>query len=254
MTRGTEQMREAKGSPFGSVHIRWKQDVAKRLALSARSVAYADASVYAGPVWRDATLDTNARAINLTLDRTGRDGLRLGPLNTSAAFPQLGWDGTSPFEVCSAPHGRAPQLLCTGHGALMRGGDLRVANVTLKEAVSWCEGEAQCVGFTAKASGCDDTDAVRHVYFKQASEGQNADAAWVTYLKRTPCAYDSHADGWVAAPATLHGDTIVLSRIDPSEAVAVRSHWRIYPCEHLGCGLYAKAEGLPPPPLYALLA
>ena len=23
-------------------------------------------------------------------------------------------------------------------------------------------------------------------------------------------------------------------------SVAVRTHWRIYPCEHLGCGLYSK--------------
>ena len=69
-----------------------------------------------------------------------------------------------------------------------------------------------------------------------------------------PCTYDSQASGWApAATAKLSDDSVVLGGVDASTAVAVRAFWRIYPCEHLGCGLYSKAEGLPPPPFYALL-
>ena len=54
-------------SPYGSVHIRWKQDVAHRLALSARSVAYGDGSVYAGPVYLNATLSAASHTVTLAL-------------------------------------------------------------------------------------------------------------------------------------------------------------------------------------------
>ena len=71
------------------------------------------------------------------------------------------------------------------------------------------------------------------------------------------CTNASHTDGWAAAAgATLQGDRLVLqlpAGLDPNTAVAVRTHWRIYPCEHLGCGLYSKESALPPPPFYARL-
>lgn len=175
-------------------------------------------------------------------------------MNLSTAFPQQQWDGKSPFEVCSAPGGRQAQMTCTGAGALAKGGDLAVANATMTDAVAWCNSHPLCVGFTAKASGCTDTvGTVRHVYYKKAVTGHNPDAEWVSYVKRTPCAYDSEVEGWAAAEAVhLEGDTVVLSGV-PNTTIAVRSHWRIYPCEHLQCGLYSKAEGLPPPPFYSLL-
>lgn len=84
--------------------------------------------------------------------------------------------------------------------------------------------------------------------------GRNSDPEWVAFLKSTPCTYDSETLGWApAATAELHGNTVVLGDVDISKVVAVRAYWRIYPCEHLGCGLYSRAEGLPPPPYYALL-
>ena len=72
------------------------------------------------------------------------------------------------------------------------------------------------------------------------------------------CTNTSHTEGWAAvAGATLHqGDRLVLQLppgLDPNAALAVRTHWRIYPCEHLGCGLYSKESTLPPPPFYARL-
>ena len=72
------------------------------------------------------------------------------------------------------------------------------------------------------------------------------------------CTNTSHTEGWAAvAGAKLHqGDRLVLQLppgLDPNAALAVRTHWRIYPCEHLGCGLYSKESTLPPPPFYARL-
>ena len=60
------------------MHIRWKQDVAKRLALSARSVAYGDPTVYAGPMYRRATLDKASRTVVLALGLVAEVALALG--------------------------------------------------------------------------------------------------------------------------------------------------------------------------------
>ena len=118
-----------------------------------------------------------------------------------------------------------------------------MANITLSEATAWCAAQTKCVGFTARASGCGDIKGVRQVYFKEAVAGHNPDAAWVTFLKKSPCAYDSEADGW-APPATtkLKGDAIELGGVDPSTAIAVRSHWRIYPFEQ--CAALLEPEPL----------
>ena len=153
-------------------------------------------------------------------------------MNLSKAFPQSNWSGATPFEVCHAPGGTKPRVSCSGVGALAKGGDLKVANVSLRDATAWCSAQPKCVGFTARASGCGDVEGVRHVYFKEAVAGHNPDAAWVTFLKKSPCGYDSETDGWAPPASTeLKGDTIVLGSVDPATAIAVRSHWRIYPCE-----------------------
>ena len=200
-------------SPFGSVHIRWKQDVATRLALSARRVAYADTSVYAGPTWRGGgsgggggvSLDVAARTVSLTLDGVGARGLALSPMHLSTKFPQANWSGM-PFEVCA-----------TGARAAR----------TRAMVPAWREH-----GSGGGAGGDD-----------------------------VACGYDSGTEGWsAAANATLvaSGDsedavTLVLqlaAGVDASKVAAVRTHWRVYPCEHLGCGLYSVAERLPPPPFW----
>lgn len=62
-------------------------------------------------------------------------------------------------------------------------------------------------------------------------------------------------DGWSAPSSTALGttrDTITLSGIG-SRPMALRFAWRGYPCEHLGCGVYSKTEGIPPPPFHAWL-
>merc|ERR1711937_968725 len=70
-----------------------------------------------------------------------------------------------PMFVCSICV--ASPLQCAP-GALAAGGDLRVANVTLQQAVTWCEAAPSCGGFTTRASACttnSSTD-IHKVYFK----------------------------------------------------------------------------------------
>ena len=57
-----------------------------------------------------------------------------------------------------------------------------------------------------------------------------------------------------AAPAMAGACSVTLKPADETymhaSPVAVRFAWRAYPCEHLGCGVYSKAEQLPPPPFF----
>ena len=71
------------------------------------------------------------------------------------------------------------------------------------------------------------------------------------------CALMSRFDGW-SAPATTaigaDGSSVVLGLDASSGTVAaVRFAWRGYPCQHKQCGLYSKAEHLPPPPFWVEL-
>jgi hypothetical protein len=71
--------------------------------------------------------------------------------------------------------------------------NLRVANVTIAEAESWCSASAECAAFTFR---CNDTDASHHVNTCTAAEEQkvqqvyfktqtaaNGDPKWATFVK-----------------------------------------------------------------------
>ena len=75
-------------SPYGSVHTRYKQEIARRLGLSSRAVAYGDSSVFAGPRFVSASLDKAAATVTLQLADTGEGGMTLTPMRLSAMFPQ----------------------------------------------------------------------------------------------------------------------------------------------------------------------
>lgn len=242
-------------SPFGSVHCRYKKEIGQRLALGARKLAYGESTLHAGPVLQSAALD-GAR-VTLRFRDAGASGLALPKMNISAAHNQTQWAGDTPFEVCRrAGPSPGPRMDCSV-GALIKGSDLRVANMSVKDAAAWCLGNTSCFGFTLRGATCDATnESVGQVYFKQGSAGKNADAAWTTYLRddSDPCGPMGGFDGWTAAQPTLSGaDTIVLDAGADDAPAAVRFAWRAYPCEHVGCGLYSKAENLPPPPFHAFL-
>ena len=278
-------------SPFGAVHIRYKQDVADRLVAAGLRQAYQHADSYTGPVFDRATASssgdggssTSTSSITLRFNNTGAHGLVLSPMNVSATHPQTNWSGATPFEVCALPGGAnssAPRLRCMGPGALLAGGDLMVANMTLDAASAWCMKNTSCIGFTAQvgggravgsgggigsgsgggigsgASSCGAPGTLK-VYFKQQETGSNADAAWVYYAKSgPPCTLMSRFDGW-SQPAKTQvasdGRSVVLSGLPNGHIAAVRFAWRSYPCEHRQCGLYSAAEALPPPPFYVAL-
>ena len=75
-------------SPFGSVHTRYKQEIARRLGLSSRALAYGDSSVFAGPRFVSASLDKAAATVTLQMADTGEGGMVLRPMRLSALFPQ----------------------------------------------------------------------------------------------------------------------------------------------------------------------
>eukprot|EP00936_MAST-01D_sp_MAST-1D-sp1_P000222 g222.t1 len=251
-------------SPFGAVHIRYKQDVADRLVAAGLRQAYNQSTSYTGPVFARAEVAGVAGtgmepAVTLYFNNTGAQGLALRAMNVSLAHPQTNWSGATPFEVCTAPGGGVdPRVTCAGAGALAAGEDLDVANMTLEAAVAWCTANASCAGLTARAGGggggCGATG-VQKVYFKRAIEGRNTDADWVSFTKGTPCALMSRFDGWSQPAKTTvsaDGRSVVLSGL-PGPVAAVRFAWRSYPCEYKQCGLYSAAEHLPPPPFYAAI-
>lgn len=216
-------------------------------------------SSYAGPFFDRAVASADRQSITLTFNNTGAHGLALSAMNVSAVHRQTNWSGLTPFEVCTAPGGsRAPRMYCLGPGAFTAGGDLMVSNMTLAAASAWCAANASCIGMTAKTtSGCG-TDGVMTVYFKSAVTGSNPDPSWVHYSKSAPCTLMSRFDGWSQPKTTTvgsDGQSVVLGGLPDGgrSVVAVRFAWRSYPCEHRQCGLYAAAEGLPPPPFYASL-
>ena len=77
----------------------------------------------------------------------------------------------------------ASGFLVYDHGALQKGNDLRVANLTsLSAAESWCKDNSSCIGFTTRTA----PDATTHeykIYFKQDAANKNTDANWISYLK-----------------------------------------------------------------------
>ena len=191
-------------SPFGSVHTRHKIEVGQRLALGALKVAYGE-DVYTGPVFSGAATSAAGGKVLLTFNDTGAAGLALRPMVVNASHSQGNWSGRTPFEVCIPPGSSvkpASSVTCEGSGALGKGGDLRVANMSLAQAAAWCEGNTSCVGFTAKAAGCDVTQAVTQVYFKRAIAGKNPDKEWVAFEKSTPCTLLSRFEHWAEPPST----------------------------------------------------
>ena len=77
-------------------------------------------------------------------------------------------------------------------GALMAGGDLSVANMSIADAVTHCSGDDACVGFTTETASCDASGtAVHKIYFKNASSlGGNDDGAWRRWSKPSAAAQD----------------------------------------------------------------
>ena len=242
-------------SPYGSVHTRYKQDIAMRLALAARRHAYAE-SVSIGPLLREAVTKASGEVL-LSFDGVGASGLSLPPMHVEPAH-QANWSGISPFELCTSPNGSAPTMACA-QGALLAGGDLFVANMSVAAASALCLANSSCAGFTLRAAECSQQSEGR-VYFKRRHVGANGDAAWRAYTKEVPCSLESKLAGW-APPASVQlvasGKALLLRAAEGNvRPIACRHAWRAYPCEHMGCGVYGKAGGglmVPPSPFYVKL-
>ena len=70
-------------------------------------------------------------------------------------------------------------------GDLSAGHDINVTNTTELAAEAWCNAQANCSGFTAHATGGNNT--VKKIWFKyNMFRPASADPSWVTYLKVTP--------------------------------------------------------------------
>ena len=247
-------------SPYGSVHTRFKQDIAMRLALAARRQAYAE-NVSVGPLLREAVAKSSGEVL-LRFDGVGASGLSLTPMHVEPAH-QANWSGVSPFELCTSPSGSAPTMACA-RGALLAGGDLFVANMSVAAASALCLANTSCAGFTLRAAECSQQSEGR-VYFKRRHVGANGDAAWRAYSKEVPCSLESGIAGW-APPASVRlvasGKALLLRAAGgvlgegSVRPIACRHAWRAYPCEHMGCGVYGGADGglmVPPSPFYAKL-
>eukprot|EP00911_Craspedida_sp_UC1_P001902 UC1_evm2s1460 len=168
-------------SPFSSVHIRWKTEVAARLAAFALKQVYSDTTLHTGPVFAGLKYSSaDGTAVRVTFNDTGLAGLALPPMNISHSHDMGNWTGHSPFEVCTPPSG---------------------VNIS-----------AACAMLS--------------------SDGTHWQEAKNTTL----------ADG---------GETVVLAGA-ASKIQAVRLLWRAYPCEHGGCGIVSRAEGIPATPFWAV--
>ena len=137
------------------------------------------------------------------------------------------------------------------------GDDLLVANMSVASAEAFCLANASCTGFSLHTSECSATT-VGQIFFKSRFGATNGDTSWRTHIKEIPCSLESGLDNWRPAQGVRTGNggrTLEVSGAD-RPAVAVRFAWRAFPCERLGCGVYAAGEGgikLPPPPFYAKL-
>ena len=94
-------------SPYGSVHPRYKQEAAARLAAAGLAVAYGQAGSYwKGPVPSSATLtsvagDDGGTAVSVAFTGCGAEGIVADQVNTSAVVAgQPNWSGQHHFEVC----------------------------------------------------------------------------------------------------------------------------------------------------------
>lgn len=75
-------------SPYGTIHPRFKQDVAERLALGARAVAYGEQGVvYQGPFPTAYHLDNQHHALEITFDK---------------GTAQMAFHNSTGFEICCA--------------------------------------------------------------------------------------------------------------------------------------------------------
>ena len=89
-------------------------------------------------------------------------------------------------------------------GALMKGGDISVQNMTVPDAISHCAVLPACVGFTTKVSSCDssDTSTIHECYFKNASvTGGNDDGEWRRWSKPSAVAENFLFAGLTLLPA-----------------------------------------------------
>merc|ERR1711907_81028 len=83
--------------------------------------------------------------------------------------------------MCSALN---PTQLQCAPGALASGQFLRVANLTIADAVDWCTNDSSCAGFTTRSTTCDATKdvSIHKLYFK-TTLGGNGDPSWRTWQK-----------------------------------------------------------------------
>ena len=197
-------------SPYGSVHTRYKEPMAARLALQARRHAYGETLLPVGPTLSHATYLSASGEVQLAFDGAGPAGLMLPPRHLNATH-QANWSGATPFEVCFSDRGR-------GEGAVAR---------TMEDDV--CTAESGLSGWAPVAS------------MRLADKG-------ATLLLSLPRARKSSGAG------NASGGNV-------SVPLAVRFQWRAFPCERMGCGVYATAGDavsgpvqVPPPPFFARLA
>ena len=79
--------------------------------------------------------------------------------------------------------GGGGEVTCTP-GAFAAGGDVHQANMTIPQAVAWCNAHHDCGGFTARGvapASCTDTTTVAKVYFKDATLTSNTDKTWTSW-------------------------------------------------------------------------
>lgn len=122
------------------------------------------------------TIIGNAEALAVNRDSLGAHGRLVYDHTGSVAAPEA---------VAIVP---APVLSCTV-GALSPGEFLRVANLTIAQAVEWCTSQKGCGGFTTRATACDtpaggENSTQNHeCYFKTDITGHNIDPLWRTWRK-----------------------------------------------------------------------
>ena len=167
-------------SPFGSVHPRYKQEAASRLAAAGLAVAYGQRDVYfQGPVPVSAQR-AGAGAVDVAFSGCGAEGIVADQVNSSAIVAkQPAWSGENHFEVCIAA-------------------DAAQCDLASYDSSLWVEAKAAVIAGQNSASAC----------------------------------------------------AVALSFNATQLPVGVRFAWRAYPCEKMGCSVYAKKEQVPPAPFF----
>lgn len=189
-------------SPFGSVHTRYKQDMAIRLGRAARVQVYGEKKLTTPPQLISAHAESDGVHLMFSVP------LSVSPMTIDRAH-QYNWTGQYPFEICDD--------------------DTSTADLT--------DEDAPC----ALTSGLRGWRMIGNIDVR--------DGGRTLVLSGTaPPA---------AAPTVGRRTTAPTVRAHGARARAVRFAWRAYPCERLGCGVYAapleNVIKLPPPPFHVML-